>query len=181
MLNLNIDTPIEYISSSHRHFFPGERYITRVYNKSVLLLVYDSTLRFGEDGEQYEVKSGEYYIQRAGLPQDGLVPSDAAKYYYVHFHGSFTESDGLPLRGSWSPEKIMPLLEGMEGGVENGRHHLQKSLAFYNVLSELYKGSLPSADKTAEKIMDYIREHYRERLTVSDIASHFICRTTTSF
>lgn len=173
MLTLNIDSPIEYVSSSHRHFFKGERYITRVYNKSVLLLVYDSTLRFGENGEQIEVKSGEYYIQRAGLPQDGLVPSDAAKYYYVHFHGNFDEGDGLPLRGNWSKEKIMPMLEGMEGSVETGNHRLQKSLAFYSVLSELYKESQPTADLPARKIMDYIRAHYREKLTISELAARF--------
>lgn len=173
MLKLNIDSPIEYISSSHRHFFQGERYITRVYNKSVLLLVYDSILRFGEDGRQYEIKSGEYYIQRAGLSQNGLVPSDAAKYYYVHFKGDFTEGNGLPLRGTWSPEKIMPLLEGMEGGIENGHHHLQKSLAFYSVLSELYKKSMPRDDRPVREIMDYIQAHYREKLTVSDLADRF--------
>jgi AraC-like DNA-binding protein len=122
---------------------------------------------------QYEVKKGEYYIQRAGLAQNGLVPSDAAKYYYVHFYGDFVEGEGLPLRGNWSPEKIMPLLEGMEGGAENGKHHLQKSLAFYNVLNELYKESRPSDRLPAREIMDYIRAHYRERITVSELASRF--------
>lgn len=172
-MKLDIDKPIEYISSSYRHFFCGERYITRIYNKSVLLLVYDSVLRFGEDGKQIEVKSGEYYIQRAGLKQDGLVPSDAAKYYYVHFNGSFSEDGELPLRGYWSPQKIMPLLDGMEGGVENGHYYLQKSLAFYNVLFELYRASSPSVDLPASEIMSYIQAHYREKLTVSELASRF--------
>lgn len=172
-MNLDIDSPITYISSSHRHFVSGERYITRIYNKSVLLLVYDSVLRFGEDGRQFEVKSGEYYIQRAGLPQDGLVPSDAAKYYYVHFHGVFHEGDGLPLRGTWSPEKIMPMLEGMEGSPETGGHYLQKSLSFYSVLNELYRAGKRSLDPLAGKIMEYILAHYRERLTVSELASRF--------
>ena len=173
MLSLDINSRIEYVSSSHRHFFQGERYITRTYNKSVLLLVYDSTLRFGEDGVQIEVGKGEYYIQRAGLAQNGLIPSDAAKYYYVHFHGDFTEGDGLPLRGRWDCEKILPLLEGMEGGVENGRHLLQKSLAFYSVLAELYSEARPKADLPAAKIMEYIQAHYRERLTISDLAARF--------
>ena len=145
-MKLDIGSPITYVSSSHRHFFQGERYITRIYNKSVLLLVYDSVLRFGEDGKQIEVKSGEYYIQRAGLPQNGQIPSDAAKYYYVHFHGSYTEGDGLPLRGVWSPEKLMPLLDGMEGSPETGRHYLQKSLSFYSVLDELYRAGKRNSD-----------------------------------
>ena len=173
MLKLDIDKPIEYISSSHRHFFQGERYITRVYNKNVLLLVYDSILRFGEDGVQTEVKEGEYYIQRAGLRQDGLVPSDAAKYYYVHFHASFSEDSGLDIRGRWNPEKIMPLLEGMEGGRENGHYYLQKSLAFHSVLAELSKESAEIASGQALDIMNYIMSHYRERITVSELAARF--------
>ena len=171
-MKLDISNPITYVSSSHRHFFQGERYITRTYNKSVLLLVYDSILRFGEDGKQIEVKSGEYYIQRAGLPQDGLIPSDAAKYYYVHFHGSYSE-EGLSLRGIWSPEKIMPLLEGMEGGPESGHHYLQKSLSFYSVLNELYRAECRKTDPLALSIMEYILAHYRERITVSELASNF--------
>ena len=172
-MKLDIGSPITYVSSSHRHFFEGERYITRVYNKSVLLLVYDSVLRFGEDGHQIEVKSGEYYIQRAGLAQDGLVPSDAAKYYYVHFHGSYTEGDGLSLRGVWSPDKIMPMLDGMEGGPESGQHYLQKSLSFYSVLNELYRAESRGADPLAVSIMEYILSHYRERVTVAELASRF--------
>ena len=96
-MKLDIDKPINYITSSYRHFSAGERHISRVARYSVLLLVYDGILRFGEEGEQIEVKSGEYYIQRAGLRQDGLVPSDSPRYYYVHFDGDFSEEEAFEL------------------------------------------------------------------------------------
>lgn len=170
---LNIDKPIEYLSSSHRHFFSGERHVARRANYSVLVLVYENTLRFGENGRQIEVKSGEYYIQRAGLAQDGAVPSDAAKYYFVHFNGSFDGEGGIPIRGTWSPEKIMPLFDGMEGRRESDQFYLQKSLSFYSVLSELYKSAEKKPDPLARQIMEYILSHYRERLAVSEIAKRF--------
>lgn len=169
-MKLDINKPINYIQSSHRHFYEGERHVTRVCPSSVLLLVYKSTLRFGEGEEQIEVKSGEYYIQRAGIPQNGLVPSDKPEYYYIHFDGEFTEDEGLPLRGEWSFERILPLLEKMEGGVETGNMLLQKSLAFYGVLDELYVKEKRSVPPLAEKIMGYISAGYREQISVRELA-----------
>ena len=168
-MKLDIDKPINYITSSYRHFSAGERHISRVARYSVLLLVYDGILRFGEEGEQIEVKSGEYYIQRAGLRQDGLVPSDSPRYYYVHFDGDFSE-EGLSLRGTWSAEKIMPILEDMEGDREAGKMKLQKSLAFYSVLCELYRKEQRQADPLAARIMALISDHYREAITVGELA-----------
>jgi len=169
-MKLDIDKPINYITSSHRHFSAGERHITRVAKYNVLLLVYNGILRFGEEGEQIEVKSGEYYIQRMGLHQDGLIPSDSPQYYYVHFDGELAENDGLSLRGTWPVEKIMPMLDGMEGGKEAGKMKLQKSLSFYSVLCELYRNEQREAAPLAARIMGLISARYRETITVSELA-----------
>ena len=119
-MKLDINKPIIYDCSSHRRFRKGERHITRVCGMSVLLLVYEGVLRFGEGETQIEVKSGEYYIQRAGIAQNGLIESDCPRYYYVHFSGEYTENDGLSLRSKWQPEAMMPLIEGMEGNADSG-------------------------------------------------------------
>lgn len=169
-MKLDINKPIKYDASSHRHFWVGERHVTRVCDKSVLLLVYDGILRFGEGEEQIEVKSGEYYIQRAGLAQNGAIPSDSPKYYYIHFDGEFTHEEGLALRGEWQTDRIMPLLDGMEGNADSGRNLLQKSLSFYNVLDELSKQCERSKDPLAENIMSLIMSGYRDKLSVSDLA-----------
>lgn len=169
-MKLDIDKPIEYLNSSHRHFSPGERHVNRIIDSSVLLLVYKGTLRFGEEGKQIEVKSGEYYIQRNGLWQDGAIPSDSPEYYYVHFNGSYTEGDGLPIRGVWSPENILQILDGMSGSRENGKMYLQKSLTFLSVLNELYKGLDHTSNPLAERIVKLILAHYREKITVGELA-----------
>ena len=169
-MKLDIDKPIAYVSSSHRHFYNGERHVTRICPHSVFLLVYSGILRFGEDGEQIEVKSGEYYIQRAGLPQDGLIPSSLPKYYYVHFDGDFSEDDGLPIRGNWPVNQIMPMLDGMEGNREQGIFLLQKSLAFHTVLNHLYRPERPKSNPLAEQIMDLIFHQYRSKITIAELA-----------
>lgn len=169
-MNLDIDKPITYIASSHRHFYYGERHVTRVCPSSVLLLVYSGILRFGENGRQIEVKSGEYYIQQAGLPQDGLIPSYLPKYYYVHFDGSFSESEGLPLRGAWNIDQVMPILDGMEGKREQGNFLLQKSLALYTVLNNLYSHQKSKYNPLAVQIMDLIVHRYRSKISVEALA-----------
>ena len=96
-------------------FMPGERHITRFYNKSVLILMTDGILRFRENGVDFELSSPEYYIQREGLLQEGIYPSDGAKYFFIEFTGYFSQNgDGIPLRGNYNLRKINSLIEEFE-------------------------------------------------------------------
>ena len=43
---------------------------------------------------------GEYYIQKSGLFQEGVIPSSDAFYYYIHFHGKYVDSkNAVPISG----------------------------------------------------------------------------------
>lgn len=80
-------------------FQPGEKHVTRICSEDVLLLVFSGVLRFVEDGVPVEVHGGEYYIQKRGLLQQGVVPSDCPVYYYVHFSGTWSDESGIRKRG----------------------------------------------------------------------------------
>ena len=78
-------------------------------------LVYDGVLRFSEDGVEYEVAAGEYFIQRKGTMQRGDVPSDAPKYLYIHFLADWTENgSGLPRQGNFDIAALWPLMERID-------------------------------------------------------------------
>lgn len=75
MLKLSFDELPHYLFSDNRQFLPEERHIDRLCGEDVLLLVRKGVLRFHEDGVLAELHAGEYYIQRAGLYQQGLRPA----------------------------------------------------------------------------------------------------------
>ena len=89
MLKLSFDELPHYIYSNNRQFFPGEYHMDRLFDEDVLILMRKGRLRFHEDGTLVKLNAGEYYIQRAGLYQQGLVPSDSPNYFFFHFHGIF--------------------------------------------------------------------------------------------
>ena len=87
MRGIDLNKPIVYKHSSLRFFEKNEHHISRVCDDDVLLLVYEGTLRFLENGEEYAVTAGHYHIQQHGSRQAGHLPSDSPKYLYVHFRG----------------------------------------------------------------------------------------------
>jgi AraC-like DNA-binding protein len=168
---LNINKPIIFVRGSHRHLQQNERHISRIYKHSVFLLVYDGILRFGEGEKQIEVRRGEYYIQRSGLRQNGDIPCDKTKYFFVHFDGEYTEDKGLPLRGVWDIVKTLDLFSLMEGTTDIGNTYLQKSLTFYSILNDLYNKSSPPEIPIAKKTMDIIKKEYRHNISIKEIAN----------
>ena len=73
---LSSQTLPRFLFSHDRVFQPGEKHVTRICSEDVLLLMFSGVLRFVEDGVPVEVHGGEYYIQKRGLLQQGVVPSD---------------------------------------------------------------------------------------------------------
>lgn len=55
-----------------KRFQSNEYHITRIYNYSVLIVMMEGILQFYEDGILHTLYPGDYYIQRAGLLQEGM-------------------------------------------------------------------------------------------------------------
>lgn len=104
-----------FLTCATKCFDAEERHITRLASYSVLILMREGVLRFRENGTDMEILPGEYYIQRNGLLQEGIYPSDGAVYFYIEFRGSFGETGtGIPLRGKWEVNSILPLTERLD-------------------------------------------------------------------
>ena len=89
MRGIDLNGEISYKTSSLRFFEKNECHVTRTCPHDVLLLVYEGILRFSEDGEEYELHPGDYFIQRFRSDQTGEKPSDSPKYLYIHFFGEW--------------------------------------------------------------------------------------------
>ena len=89
---LELDQHPIYVASSFKHFLPGEKHVTRICSEDVLIIMLHGTLYFNEDGKPVQVSKGQYYIQRRGLYQEGIIPSSDARYYYIHFIGSYSNT-----------------------------------------------------------------------------------------
>lgn len=156
-----------YFFSANRQFEKGEYHMDRIYELSVLLLVRKGILRFNENGVPVEVRAGEYYIQKEGLYQQGVVPSDVPNYYFVHFKGYFDKSSGLPLKGTFDMEKTHPIIEELEK-LGNAAEALEYESLFYKLLCTLKKNL--HINSAAERIRAYLLDNFAEDITLDKIA-----------
>ena len=111
---LRTDSSLRLHHAATRVFQEGEVHVTRVYSYSVLILMLEGELRFLEDGREVTLQAGEYYIQRAGLLQEGLpLGRKLPTYFYVEFSGGdYQETgEGLALSGSFSATLSFALRE----------------------------------------------------------------------
>lgn len=177
IMKLSLNNPISFYTGSHRSFYEGERYVNRVCEQSVLLLVYDGVLAFSENGEPVYVKEGEYYIQRAGLVQRGDVETNVPKYYYVHFSGDFTSSGDMEIRGRWNEESVLPLCDKLDMLIRSNATQMEKTLVFYRILDELNKYNKASRNPLAKKIMDEFNKTYKDKICLVDVAKKLYIST----
>ncbi len=110
MEKLSFEKLPHYFFSANRQFEENEYHMDRVYELSVLLLIRKGVLRFTENGVPVEVSAGEYYIQKAGIQQCGVAPSDAPNYYFIHFRGHYSKAGALPLKGKFNIDVIQPII-----------------------------------------------------------------------
>ena len=162
----------KYNTSSFRFFNPGEKHVTRLSREDVLLLVFSGVLRFSENGNAVEVSEGEYYIQKADMYQEGVVPSDSPKYFYIHFNGQYSDQNGLPLRGNFSYEAIKPLLFRLEKLEMSQKPILEKTTLFYQILVNLC-GVTNNEISAVQEIEQYLSENYLKEITISGLAGRF--------
>ena len=161
-----------------RQFEKEERHITRVFSESVLLLVTDGVLRFTEDARSVTVTAGEYYIQRAGLLQEGKRASDSPRYFYLHMNATFSdaEEDGLPIRGRFNESAIRALAEEYDRLYRSHEaNFFALNALMFEILSELENNTVPEKKRTviAKDIKRFIASEYRMPITLSDIAARY--------
>lgn len=172
MYGIDLNRPIEYLHASLRYFKENEHHITRMCEDDVLLLIFDGVLRFSEDGTPYELHPGMYHIQRHDSFQEGLLPSDAPKYLYVHFRADWTDSPGALRRsGSFDIFKLMPLMEALDSLSHRENSYISRTAKFYELLTEL---SCPAdGNSTAHAVEAYLRREYCRSISLELLCEEF--------
>ena len=174
MFVINLDPEIKFLSASMRIFKKGERHITRYLSHDVLILLFEGVLRFTENGEEYEIYPGEYFIQKGNSYQDAVKESDEPKYLYIHLKASWQENGNkvLQRRGKFDIDLIKPISEAMDKYCHENYTRAEILSKFYEILSILYKKSL-SESETARKIRKYIELNYLDNITLTKISKEF--------
>ncbi len=172
MFGIDMNKEIKYLHSSLRFFDKNEHHITRFCDFNVLLLVYEGVLRFYEDGIPYEIKAGEYFIQRKGLEQTGDLPCDEPKYLYVHFDTEWTDDNrSLPRSGTFKYAHLKSAIEEMDTISHKDVPYIIKSAKFYELLAMLY--NTKPMDSIGNKIADFIENEYKNKITLELLCERF--------
>lgn len=151
--------------AAFKQFEDGEIHITRIHDKHVLILMLGGMLEFLEDGKKVTLTAGDWYIQRAGLLQEGAAPCGGARYYFVHFSGDIP----CALTGNGDHTRLVPQLERLEFlSLTHGDRFIATTL-FYNILSELYPDER-AGDSTVTRILRTVTCDMSRRYTLSDLA-----------
>ncbi len=163
--------------SSMRRFAKGEHHVTRISTQSVLILMFSGVLRFSEAGVPIELCEGEYYIQRAGLWQEGVRESECPIYFYIHFDGSFSEgAGGLSLRGKFDKDKITHYIQSIERHYKNHTaSQLVSNSILLRILNELHKenSKLGAESDVAQTVASIINEEYYLDLNLESLAEKY--------
>lgn len=172
MRGIDLNKPIVYKHSSLRFFERNERHIDRVCSDDVLLLVYEGTLRFSENGKEYEIEAGHYHIQQHGGIQVGYRPSDSPKYLYVHFRGEWNDNaDTLNYCGEFDCNLFENLLNKMDR-IAHGNYTLtEKQRCFFDILSILYRNRMSRIE--GNDMAKYIQQHFEEKITLDILSKEF--------
>lgn len=172
MSGIDLNQPLQYKHASMRFFEVHESHVNRLCKDDVLLLVFDGILRFSEDGVQYEVRPGEYHIQKHGSRQYGYAPSDSPKYLYVHFYGQWAETGAvLPVRGRFNCEGFLPLMEQLDQLSHSGATVTEQLSIFTQILTRLYRRD--KQDTPALQIGAYLAEHIRGSVSLDRLSAEF--------
>lgn len=172
MYGIDLNQEIQYLAASFRCFKEKEYHVTRLCKCDVLLLVYEGILRFSEDGVPRELRPGQYYIQKQGGYQEGKLPSDGAKYLYIHFLARWTDDAcALPRSGSFDPTAMMPDMEAMHALDYDEAPYILRAGMFYKLLSQLCKPKVVST--AVSQMAEYIRSHMENGMTLDELCREF--------
>ena len=168
-LDLNVLPKYEF--SCFRRFIKGEKHIERISTENVLILMLEGTLIFGENGTEISLSPNEYYIQKSGVHQTGPKPSLLPYYYFVHFTAPVTDNEkGLPIRGTFSKETLLPLIFDLNQVETNpNSNFFQKSLSFMKLLNSLGSKNV-SSDPLIEKMCRLMQNGTSKKYHINDLA-----------
>lgn len=75
-----------YISSGKSLFEPGARHIQRIFSSFVIMFIDSGTVYFTEEGKEFELNAGQWFIQIPGRRHWGHKSSSRpASFYWIHF------------------------------------------------------------------------------------------------
>lgn len=169
----SLDALPVWTDASFRYFEKHERHMTRICSQDVLIMVFDGVLRFTEDGVPVEVKSGEYYIQRSGLLQEGNFESDSPAYFFIHFKGQFKDCKNvLPLRGRIDFDELFPLFRKLEELIFSGGTKVEKASVVYQILTSLKNSTdVPKQSRMVMKAVSAVSSDFRKNYSVEELAN----------
>ena len=165
---INAEKNMTFLHASLRYFKKDECHVKRLCSDDVILFVFEGVLRFSENGTEYEVHAGEYYIQQRDGFQDGKIPSDSPQYFYIHCKLPYCEDSGIPKRGTYDVSAMKPLFYELDSLCHQNSSFYQKNALFYSIMSRLEKRRAHSS--AAENAVDYLKEHYCEKISLDDLS-----------
>lgn len=172
MRGIDLNKPILYKCSSLRFFDENEYHINRICADDVLLLVYEGTLRFLENGTPYEITAGQYHIQQHGSEQIGHLPSDSPKYLFIHFLGNWDDHEAtLNYCGDFDYAALKELMEKADRIAHENYTQIEQMAVFFEILSVLYRNRLPIVK--GHDIAEYIQQHFNEKITLEILSKEF--------
>ena len=172
MIGIDLNKPILYKHASFRFFKKKEQHINRFCQDNVLILVYDGTLRFSENGVDRIVRAGEYYIQRKNCDQKGPIASDEPKYLYVHFDAEWTDSpDALCYSGQFDVRWFYELMKKIDTASHQNASYSELEYLFLKLLLSLRKK--PEKNALAEQLSLYVEENIKKIISLEDICEAF--------
>ena len=171
---LNLDILPSYCYSAFKIFAEGEKHVIRYCEEDVLIIMLSGTLYFTEDKIPVTLTKGQYYIQKHGLFQEGVIPSSDARYYFVHFHGNFTECiNSLPLRGEAYFSEAFEGFERLDFLQVIKASAVEKNAEFYRILSKLKtEGDSGQNKKIVLQIITLITENLQKSYSLEDLSSY---------
>ncbi len=168
-----------------KYFRLDEFHVTRRHKNNVLILMLDGILHFFEEGKQFSLRAGEYYIQRAGLLQEGLnvhgIPNTdpPAVYYYLEFDGGEFADDegGIPLFGSFERTDVQPFIDACDAAAHTPHSYdpFLMTSYLYRIFSVLYANTEEGERVSGllHMVRRYIDSEYSSISNLGTIAKKF--------
>ena len=118
---------------------------------------------------------GEYYIQQAGLYQEGVVPSPGAVYFYLTFDGEYSAVNGLEIRGRFFIPRLKPMIDEMIKGSIRPTTLFHDASCMYQIFSKLHTDwyRSKSTSKIARDISRYLIDHYTTPISLEYLSELF--------
>lgn len=174
---LNFFPSPSFIICGTKIFTPNEKHVTRKFNRSVLILMFDGVLKFMEDGQLITLTAGDYYIQRDGLLQEGVEMDSKPIYFFIEFSATYSDSlSGLPLRGRFDAKKTTSLMESCEEQfVQKNANAFKLNSYMLRIFSELLNSAPVNNENNtlAERVRNLIDSQYNSTISLSDISKKF--------